>query len=251
MDPALWIAAFGAIKSFADAIPNQLDRPDGAPSTAGIWTGAGAVGAAALAAKGGLGQTMKGALDPASAPILYKALALHTLLNMLNGFSTTQKGQDIEAGQGWYGVAQDELNDAKAGAGTEWEGRAAEDYSSRNTEQYDRVGRMAQADRDLIVSLREQGFEVERLRSDFGLVMTALIAAFPVAYAIELKGGPAVGKLLSLKFQTWYAGACLGTDAVLQSLQLERAAENAKEITRIVNEYTALTQEAEDALPYH
>ena len=251
MDPALWLAALGALKSVGDALPNQSNRPDDAPTTAGIWTGVGATGAAALAAKGGLGQRMKDALDPVGAPILYKALAVHTLLSLLNGFSTTQKAQDIDGGQGWFVAAQYMLENAKAGAGTEWEGRAAEDYSSRNTEQNGRVGRMAQADKDLVVVLRKQGFEVEKLRSDFGGVLTTLIAAFPVAYAIELKGGLVVGKLLSLKFQTWYAAACLGTDAVLQSLQLQRAAENAKEITRIVNEYRALIHEAEDALPYH
>jgi hypothetical protein len=250
MDPALWVAVFGAVKSIADALPNQFDRPDDAPTTAGIWTGAGLTGLAAVAAKGGLGQTMKGALDPASAPILYQAVAMHVALNMLNGFSTTQKGQDINGGQGWYVAAQDELNDAKAGAGTEWEGRAAEDYSSRNTEQNGRVGRMAQADKDLVAVLREQGFEVEKLRSDFGGVLTTLIAAFPVAYAIEASD-PITGKVHSLEFQDLVAVACLGTDVTLQTYQLAKSAENAKEITRIVNEYRALTREAEDALPYH
>ena len=247
MDPALWMAALGALKSVGDALPNQSNRPDDAPTTAGIWTGVGATGALALAAKGKLGQGMKEALDPVRAPILYKALAVHTLLSLLNGFSTTQKAQDIDGGQGWYVAAQYMLKDAKAGAGTEWEGRAAEDYSSRNTEQNDRVGRMAQADKDLVVILRKQGFEVEKLRSDFGGVLTTLIAAFPVAYVIELKAGIAASNF----FQAAVGGSCVGADIALQSIQSSEAAENAKEITRIVNEYRALTREAEDALPYH
>jgi hypothetical protein len=190
---------------------------------------------------------MKGALDPASAPILYKALALHTFLNMFNGFSTTQKAQDIDGGQGWFVAAQYMLENAKAGAGTEWEGRAAEDYSSRNTEQNGRVGRMAQADMDLVVVLRKQGFEVEKLRSDFGGVLTTLIAAFPVAYVIKLQAGVAASNF----FQAAVGGSCVGADIALQSGQAALAAENAKEITRIVNEYSALAREAEDALPYH
>jgi hypothetical protein len=139
------------------------------------------------------------------------------------------------------------LENAKAGAGTEWEGRAAEDYSSRNTEQNGRVGRMAQADMDLVVVLRKQGFEVEKLRSDFGGVLTTLIAAFPVAYVIKLQAGVAASNF----FQAAVGGSCVGADIALQSGQAALAAENAKEITRIVNEYSALAREAEDALPYH
>lgn len=234
-------------QSLFNLIPNQIDRPDGAPSTAGLWTDTVTTMALGAAAKGMLGEVAKDAVTPALTEILYFAILNHSALSLLNGFSTTEKGTAIEGGQGYYGWARDGLNDAKAGAGTEWEGRAAEDYSSRNTEQYDRVGRMAQADKDLVVILRKQAFEVERLRSDFGGVKTTLNAAIPVAIGIMFS----VGMTASYQFQVWVAQACLHTDVLLQSLQGDRAAKNAKELTRIVNEYRAVTQEATTALPYH
>ncbi len=247
--------------------PNQIDRPEDAPSTAGLYTDLfSSVGVGAWGAKTGLMQdtpgssifgdsparqwSEKGAAKFSVTPILDYALASHLALSLLNGFSTTEKGTAIEGGQGWYVVAQDELNDADAGSGTEWEGRAAEDYSSRNTEQFGRVGRMAQADKDLVAALREQGFEVERLRSDFGGVKTALNAAIPIAVKLYWNN-PIIGPTWSMQFQVWVAQACLHTDVLLQSLQGDRAAKNAKELTRIVNEYRAVTQEATTALPYH
>ncbi len=267
MDLGSVVRVLSGVQSLGNLTPNQIDRPEDAPSTAGLYTDLfSSVGVGAWGAKTGLMQdtpgssifgdsparqwSEKGAAKFSVTPILDYALASHLALSLLNGFSTTEKGTAIEGGQGWYVVAQDELNDADAGSGTEWEGRAAEDYSSRNTEQFGRVGRMAQADKDLVAALREQGFEVERLRSDFGGVKTALNAAIPIAVKLYWNN-PIIGPTWSMQFQVWVAQACLHTDVLLQSLQGDRAAKNAKELTRIVNEYRAVTQEATTALPYH
>jgi len=261
------VRVLSGVQSVGNLTPNQIDRPEDAPSTAGLYTDIfSSVGVGAWGAKTGLMQdtpgssifgdspamqrSEKGAAKFSVTPILDYALASHLALSLLNGFSTTEKGTAIGGGQGWYEAAQGELNGAKAGSGTEWEGRAAEDYSSRNTEQFGRVGRMAQADKDLVAAVREQGFDVERLRSDFGGVKTALNAAVLIAVNLYWTN-PITGPTTSMQFQAVVAQSCLHVDVLLQSLQGDRAAKNAKELTRIVNEYRALTQEATTALPYH
>jgi hypothetical protein len=86
-------------QSLFNLIPNQIDRPDGAPSTAGLWTDTVTTMALGAAAKGMLGEVAKDAVTPALTEILYFAILNHSALSLLNGFRPPKKAQPSKAGR--------------------------------------------------------------------------------------------------------------------------------------------------------
>ena len=257
---------FNSLLSLGQSIGNvaaaEKGRPEDAPDQSGLYTDLVASALLAGAKPGVIPGTaaMKDASlseNPVTGksvtPLLDLALICHASLSLLNGFGVTEKGSSVAGGQGHFGNATTTLR-AQNGDSAAWQGRAADEYVKQNDAQIARIRDIAANDRELIKTLKKEGYQVETLRSDFGGVKTTLILAIPIAvamYWLEVAFPITYPPGLSLQWQALVAGTCLHADIGLQTHQGVRALEIGKRLREIANTYTAIAQEATTALPLH
>lgn|GEM_PF-2663032 len=243
-------------QSIGNVAAAEKGRPEDAPDQSGLYTdlvaSTGLAGAKTGVIPGTAAMKDPSLSDPVTGqsvtPLLDLALICHTSLSLLNGFGVTEKGSSVAGGQGHFGNATTTLR-AQNGDSAAWQGRAADEYVKQNDAQIARIRDMANNDLKLIATLKEEGYQVEKLRSDFGGVKTTLILAIPVA--VGLYQAPIAGPAVSLQWQAVVAGTCLHADIGLQTHQGVRALEIGKKLNEIADTYTAIAQEATTALPLH
>lgn len=249
---------FSLLQSAITVAAAEKGRSEDAPDQSGLYTDLVASTGLAMAKPGVIPGTaaMKDASlseNPVTGksvtPLLDLALICHASLSLLNGFGTTEKGSSVAGGQGHFGNARTTLR-KQNGDDAAWQGRAADEYEKQNSAQIKRIEKMATNDTALIATLKEEAFQVETLRSDFGGVKTTLILAIPVAVALYW-AAPPFGPAASLQWQAVVAGTCLHADIGLQTHQGVRALEIGKKLNDIADTYTAIAQEATTALPLH
>ena len=179
--------------------------------------------------------------------VLFLTSVAHTFASLLNGFGAPDTGDELTASAGVFRDSSELLRSADSDPG--WQGKAAQSYDDRTSEQQARTNQMALLDTELANLLQTQAAQVTKLRNAMYVITGTLAAAWPVAWQLYVQ--PIAGPAVSKWFQIATAIAVLGADIGLQTEQGLKSQQTGAAMQKLAASYTQIDYAAQTLSPLH